>query len=116
MRLVQLLRLDGGEVGLGHLGQLDVRQHDLPRHLVNVDADALVLLVQVLNLDGVFLFNLLLRLDQIVDVLFELADPDLLLVPAAMAEVVPHDAVLSVADKLFLGLFVQRVENDHSEG
>ena len=60
MRLVQLLCLDGGEVGLGHLGQLDVRQHDLPRHLVNVDADALVLLIQVLNLDGVFLFNLLL--------------------------------------------------------
>ena len=55
-------------------------------------------------------------MDQIVDVLLELADPDLLLVPAAMAEVVADDAVLSVADKLILGLFVKRVENYHSEG
>ena len=116
MTLIQLLRFDRGEVGLGHLSQLDVRKHDLSRHFVNRDANTLVLLVQVVNLGCFLLFDLLLRLDKIINILLKLTDPDLLLVPPTMTEVVTHYTILRVSNKLGLSLFVKSMENDNGEG
>ena len=108
--------LDRGEVGFGHLSELDVWDHDLPRHLIDRDTDALILLVEVFNLLRLFFLDLLLVLDQIVDILLKLTDPDLLSVPLTMAKIVADDTVLGLLGELGLTGFIESVENDHSEG
>ena len=112
---IGLFGLDRGEVGLGNFGQLDVWDHDFSRHFVDRDAYTTILLVKILNLRGLFLLDFLLVLDQLVNILLELADPNFLLVPSSMAQVVANDAILCVRNKLVLSLFIKRMEDNHSE-
>ena len=112
---VGLFGLDRGEVGLGNFCQLDVWDHDFSRHFVNRDADTVILLVKILNLGRLFLLDFLLVLDELVNILLELTDPNFLFVPAPMAQVVAHDAILCVGNELVLSLVIKCVENDHSE-
>ena len=114
--LARLTCLNRGEVGFRNLGELDVRDPNLSRHLVDRNTDALVFLIEVFNLGCIFFISLLGRLDQIFNILFKLANPDLLIVSPTMTKVVADDAVLGIRSKFFLSLLIKRMEDDYCEG